>query len=145
MRQGLPFTAKNRSRLTGDCIESMNEPFMDCTSKTAPEYRETLRQWAPISSRSARATTRPTSWMWGHRWMSSGATKGTDVAMLKLALILALLLGTGGPPAAYADSTTNYSYPHLYDAGVPFYQHRYVYREPRALGRADLVVRRWRQ
>jgi hypothetical protein len=73
-------------------------------------------------------------------WLTSGCA-----ATRKLALILALLLGAGGPQAAHADPTTNYSYPHLYDAGVPFYQHRYVYREPHALGRAGLTVRRWRQ
>ena len=67
------------------------------------------------------------------------------VAMLKRALILAVLLGAGGLPAAYADPTTNYSYPHLYDAGVPFYQYHYVYRAPRALGRAGLAVRRRRR
>jgi hypothetical protein len=78
-----------------------------------------------------------------HRWRAVVQGAGVSVAKRILAPILALLLGAGGPQAVYADPTINYSYPHLYDAGVPFYQYHYVYREPRAPARTGLAVRRW--
>jgi hypothetical protein len=110
-------------------------------SKIAPEHREALRQWAAIKVEIGACHDKPDIMerchRWGGQWYNEQARR---VVMRKLALILALLLGTGGLPAAYADPTTNYSYPHLYDAGVPFYRYHSVYREPRALGRAGLAV-----
>jgi hypothetical protein len=46
MRQELPFTTQNRPWLTSDCIEAMNEQFMECISKLPEDQREDLREWA---------------------------------------------------------------------------------------------------
>jgi hypothetical protein len=46
MRQPLPFSKQNRPWLTDDCINAMNQAYLDCISKIALEYRETLKEWA---------------------------------------------------------------------------------------------------
>jgi hypothetical protein len=143
LRQELLFATKDLLWLTSDRIESMHEHFMACMSKIAPEHQDVPRKRTAIKVEIDVRHNKLDITERCHRWGAVVQGVGVSVAMRKLAPILALLLGTGGPQAVYADPTTNYSYPHLYDAGVPFYQYHYVYREPRALGRAGPAVRRW--
>jgi hypothetical protein len=46
MWQGLPFSTQNRPWLSDDCIDAMNNAFLDFMSKIRPEAREALREWA---------------------------------------------------------------------------------------------------
>jgi hypothetical protein len=41
----LPFSSQNRPWLTDDCIEAMNQAYVDRISKIAPEQREALKGW----------------------------------------------------------------------------------------------------
>lgn len=68
MRQELPFTTKNRPWLTSDCIESINEQFMDCMSTIAPEHREALREWATIKVEIGACHDKPDIMERCHRW-----------------------------------------------------------------------------
>ncbi len=61
MNDELPFTRENRPWLTSDCIESMNVQFRDCLSHIPRQYRDALREWAAVRSRSEPGTTSPMS------------------------------------------------------------------------------------
>jgi hypothetical protein len=41
----LPFSKQNRPWLTDDCIEAMNQAYVDWISKIKPEQREALKEW----------------------------------------------------------------------------------------------------
>jgi hypothetical protein len=46
MGEGLPFSKMNRPWLTDDCINAMNQAYLDCIAKIEPERREGLKEWA---------------------------------------------------------------------------------------------------
>jgi len=41
----LPFSSQNRPWLPDDCIEAMNQAYVDWISKIKPEHREALKEW----------------------------------------------------------------------------------------------------
>jgi hypothetical protein len=46
MGEALPFSKQNRPWLTDECIEAMNDAYLDCMSKIETEYRSALKEWA---------------------------------------------------------------------------------------------------
>jgi hypothetical protein len=67
-RYELPFTRENRPWLTSDCIESMNEQFMDCLSKIPEQHRDALRSWAAIKVEMGACRDKPEVMERCHRW-----------------------------------------------------------------------------
>jgi hypothetical protein len=41
-----PFSKQNRSWMTDDCLDALNERYAKCVSKISPEKRDGPRDWA---------------------------------------------------------------------------------------------------